>query len=130
MNLNDSFIFSINKLNRSLIRKLDSHLAKHFLTTNQLFTLMAIFENPDYHMTELCRVLEADRTTLSRGAALLMRSNFVEIQKSKKDGRSHYLSLTKKGVDIIEKSIKILSMVDSDLRTQSRATLVLMGKKK
>jgi MarR family transcriptional regulator, organic hydroperoxide resistance regulator len=128
MILKDSFIFGINQMNRFVTKQLDSSLSTSFITSTQLFTLMAIKENPDFTITKLCKLLEADRTTVSRSMVILSRYGFIKSNKNKEDTRSSLISLTKKGYSIIEECIDILKFVDDKMFDRYKAHLVLISK--
>jgi DNA-binding MarR family transcriptional regulator len=120
MKLTDSFIFSINKLNRAVVKDLDRALAKGIQPVNhsQLFILMAIHENPDNNITVLSKVLGCDMTTVGRSAEDMCKLGFVVSQPNENDGRSYTLSISKKGLEVIHHSMKTLEDIDLDSRSK------------
>lgn len=121
MNLSNSFVFSISKVNRVLLRELDMDLLKAFpilkchLTMTQLFTLMAIRDNHNHSITDISQVLDAERTTVSRSALLLRKKGLVKLKNNKEDKRFFYLTLTDEGKIITEKAISLIQDKEREL---------------
>jgi DNA-binding MarR family transcriptional regulator len=82
---------------RTVTAVYDHALARHGIRISQ-FTILANLElRGATSLGGLAKVLELDRTTLTRNLALLEEKDWVESRPATKDSRSRILSLTKEG---------------------------------
>jgi len=108
MTIDSYFTLAVAKLHRVLTKTLDVQLYDHGLTAAQIYTLQAVENNPCSTLTMLGCILQADRSTVSRGLEVLSRAKLVNLKTSlTKSGES---DLRKKEVFLTDKGKKALQL--------------------
>ncbi|HUZ02183.1 MAG TPA: MarR family transcriptional regulator [Thermomicrobiaceae bacterium] len=86
---------------RALTRLYEEHLRPHGLRATQFSVLAALSQKGPTPVGELAEILGLERTTLTRGAALLERNGWVAGDRSQ-DARERLLGLTPAGLARLE----------------------------
>ena len=86
---------------RALTRLYEEHLRPHGLRATQFSVLAALSQKGPTPLGDLADLLGLERTTLTRGAALLERNGWVSDERSA-DARERLLRLTPSGLAKLE----------------------------
>lgn len=84
---------------RATTRMYDDYLRPTGLTIGQYSALAALYYVPSMPMSKLATRLEMDRTTLTRGLAILERDRLISIEPDIEDTRVRAISITKLGLE-------------------------------
>ena len=87
---------------RALTRLYEEQLRPHGLRATQFSILAALSQKGPTPVGELADLLGLERTTLTRGAALLERHGWVALDRSSDDARERLLRLTPEGLAQLE----------------------------
>lgn len=91
---------------RKLAHYFDDDLKSLNLKGTQFTLLASIYYNPNSCITQLSKNLEIERTALTRSINPLIKRGLV-ISKSSEVGNSKMISLTDKGLNLLEKAFVI-----------------------
>jgi DNA-binding MarR family transcriptional regulator len=86
MKLDDSYLFTLNRLNRKMMRKTDQFLVKEGVSTIQLFILMALSEKPGCLISELVSILDSDMSGIGRTLGRMNKKGLIDCIKRSKSG--------------------------------------------
>lgn len=92
------------RMARELTRLYEGRLRPHGLRATQFSVLAALSQKGPSTISELADALGLERTTLSRGAALLERNAWIGSTQSDLDARERVLSLTPAGLAKLEQA--------------------------
>jgi DNA-binding MarR family transcriptional regulator len=94
----------IRQASRVLTRIYDEHLKPTGLQDSQLSVLVgvAMFGEAGASIGPLAQALVLDRTTLTRNVGPLSKSGHLKVTRSRSDGRSRVITLTRSGERLIE----------------------------
>src|SRR5258708_12753942 len=94
----------IRQASRVLTRIYDEHLKPTGLQDSQLSVLVgvAMFGEAGASIGSLAQALVLDRTTLTRNVGPLSKAGYLKIARSRSDGRSRVITLTRSGERLIE----------------------------
>jgi DNA-binding MarR family transcriptional regulator len=104
---------------RELTRLYEKKLRPHGLRATQFSVLAALSQKGPTPVGELADLLGLERTTLSRGAALLTRNGWIASDASSLDAREHVLRLTPAGRDTLEAAFPAWKMAQEQARQLS-----------
>jgi DNA-binding MarR family transcriptional regulator len=98
--------FNLRKSTRHLTQLYDRSLKPAGIKSTQFALLMTVFFQEGTTMSRLAKILNMDRTTLSRNVKLLAQRKLINIEEGK-DRREQLISINKSGRDILEKAIPL-----------------------
>ena len=110
----------VRTLNRAVTALYDEALRPHELRVGQLNLLVAIARMGTARPWDLCRVLQMDKSTLSRDVVVLRRNGWVDVDDSG-DGRARPLRLSGQGRALLE------AVVPAWRQAQERAEALFDG---
>ena len=87
-------IFSIS---RKIHRKFNESFKDTGLGSGQVFILLSVIENPGINQDCLCRILDLDKSTVTKGMKTLHNDKYIIRVRDKKDKRNWILFPSKKG---------------------------------
>jgi DNA-binding MarR family transcriptional regulator len=96
--------FTARLLSRVITGVYDDALARVGLKVSQFSVLNAIANSEDTRPAELAKLLAMDESTLSRNVARMCARGWLHLEPGNDDRRSHQISLTEKGIDLLRKS--------------------------
>lgn len=109
---------------REITRMYEEKLRPHGLRATQFTILAALSQMGPTPISELADVLGLERTTLTRGAALLERNGWLDADQSAMDARERILHLTSTGLAKLEEAFpswkEVQDRIDQDESHQSR----------
>src|SRR5882757_5782833 len=103
---------------RALARRFDEALRPTGLTSGQFSLLMALNRPKPPAMGPVAQLLAMDRTTLTAALKPLQRDGLVKIDTDPHDRRSHLLTLTDKGHDLLASAVSIWRDTHASIETQ------------
>jgi DNA-binding MarR family transcriptional regulator len=103
---------------RALARRFDEALRPVGLTNGQFSLLMALNRPEPPAMAPVAQLLAMDRTTLTAALKPLRRDGLVRIDPDPDDRRSHLLSLTDKGHDVLAAAVPIWRKLHAAIESQ------------
>lgn len=109
MNRELELVESMDKLSE-LTRKFQKQLLSGYLkeyTLRQLYYIELINKNKDISISEISRILEVKKSTVSVAINQLIEMGIVNKTQSEIDKRFYFLQLTPKGENIINKHMEI-----------------------
>lgn len=109
MNRELELVESMDKLSE-LTRKFQKQLLSGYLkeyTLRQLYYIELINKNKDISISEISRILEVKKSTVSVAINQLIDMGIVNKTQSEMDKRFYFLQLTPKGENIINKHMEI-----------------------
>lgn len=109
MNRELELVESMDKLSK-LTRKFQKQLLSGYLkeyTLRQLYYIELINKNKDISISEISRILEVKKSTVSVAINQLIDMGIVNKTQSEIDKRFYFLQLTPKGENIINKHMEI-----------------------
>ena len=95
--------FRVRMLNRVITSIYDDALAKAGVKTPQFNVLVAVSNRPEIRPSELAKVLAMDESTLSRNVDRMCAKGLLRLNPDE-DRRSHRLTVTAKGLAVIEQA--------------------------
>ncbi len=107
-------------LNRVVTKIYDDVLRPHGLKASQLNVLVAVSRMGPTRPKDLAARLLLERSTVSRNVDRMVEKGWLSIGRGDGDGRSHDLSLTAKGRNLLKQLLP-------DWRRAQRATRKLLG---
>ena len=87
----------ITALSRSLHRKFNEIIKDTGLGSGQVFILMTLVENPGINQDLLCRILELDKSTVTKGIKTLLKEKYIIRVRDKNDMRNWIIFPSKHG---------------------------------
>ncbi len=96
--------FTARLLSRVISGVYDDALAGVGLKVSQFSLLNAIANGEDPRPAELAKSLAMDESTLSRNVARMCERGWLRLEPGDDDRRSHEITLTEKGMALLEKS--------------------------
>jgi DNA-binding MarR family transcriptional regulator len=105
------------RIARSITRAYDEKLRPHGLRPTQFSILAALALNGPTPTTELAELLGLDRTTLTRGAALLQRNGWIAIGRSD-DARVRRLEIREAGRRKVESAYSAWKQAQEEIKEQ------------
>lgn len=122
LKFSDCACFNIRKTARVLAQAYDRALEPSGLKNTQFTALALVAGRDPMSITELSRIMEIERTTLTRNLNILVRDGLVRIQPGA-DARSKRIEATAKGKATLKKAIPLWQSAQTQL-------LQLFGKKR
>lgn len=107
LTLKNQLCFPIYLCSKEIIRKYTPMLNELDLTYTQYVTMMYLWENKESNVKEMSKVLLLDSGTLTPLLKKLETKGYITRVRSTKDERNLDISITKKGLDLREKALKI-----------------------
>ncbi len=92
----------IMALSRSLHRCFNEIIKNTGLGSGQVFILLKIVENPGLNQDLLCRILELDKSTVTKGMKTLLQNKYIIRLRDKNDMRNWIVYPSKKGEAVYE----------------------------
>ena len=87
----------ITALSRSLHRCFNEIIKNTGLGSGQVFILITIVENPGINQDLLCRILDLDKSTVTKGIKTLIKDKYIIRVRDKNDMRNWIIFPSKKG---------------------------------
>ena len=106
--------FKIRKASRLVTQIYDKKLQPLDLKITQFSILSFIATSGEKNLIKLANELHMDRTTLTRGLAILKKKKYVKDMGSK-DSRKRIVSLTKDGLDVLDKAIPLWMETEDEI---------------
>lgn len=107
MYISDYFIFSVNRLCRTVNRTIDSMLLKHRLSSGHFMIMMVVLENENaISYTEIAAIMDMDRSTVARNCEVLIRDGYAVYNVVESDKRRKQISLTSTGKQKIKSCMR------------------------
>ncbi|WP_206214380.1 MULTISPECIES: bilirubin utilization transcriptional regulator BilQ [unclassified Adlercreutzia] len=123
-----SFAFYIALLRKHFVSYCTERMRDLGITYGQLFVLIYISKNNNCSSTEIAEYLTLDAGQLHRIMAKLIDKELVTQRKNSDDRRFNVLSLTKRGMNVVEESRDLFhswdELVLSDIDDDSRRELL------
>lgn len=98
------FAEQLRSASRAITKRYTQHLGDSDIGISQLSLLIRVYFFGEIKVSKLARLLETDRTTLTRSIQLLERSGHLVITGGE-DRRARLVALTDKGFQSLEKTI-------------------------
>ena len=111
--------FKIRKASRLVTQIYDKKLQPLDLKITQFSILSFIATSGEKNLIKLANELHMDRTTLTRGLAILKKKKYVKDMGSK-DSRKRIVSLTKDGLDVLDKAIPLWMEAEEEIFEESK----------
>ena len=111
--------FKIRKASRLVTQVYDKKLQPIDLKITQFSILSFIATSGEKNLIRLAEELHMDRTTLTRGLGILQKKKYVK-NLSHKDSRKRIVSLTKEGLDILDKAIPLWMEAEDEIFEESK----------
>jgi DNA-binding MarR family transcriptional regulator len=107
----------IRQASRVLTRIYDEHLKPTGLQDSQLSVLVgvAMFGEAGASIGSLAQALVLDRTTLTRNVGPLSKAGYLKIARSRSDGRSRVIKLTRSGERLIERAFPLWQQAQASI---------------
>lgn len=96
--------FAVRKAARRLTQSYDAKLAPSGIRSTQFMILMALNQKEALSVNELAEIMVMNRTTMGKNLQPLKRDGLLQIQISKTDRRGRDITLTRKGVALLEQA--------------------------
>lgn len=117
--LKDSIAYRLIRSSNSVVNSLNKRLFPYNITIEQRATLEIIKFEPDVNQTKIAKLLGKDKTTISRSLNSLEKKELViKINDKENDKRSNKIKLTKKGEDVLEKTLNDVTSFRENLNTK------------
>ena len=107
LRLDNQLCFSLYVCSKEIIRKYKSLLDPYGLTYTGYIVLMALWEDDNVTIKNLGKRLFLDSGTLTPLLKKLESQDYIKRNRSQKDERNVYISLTKKGKDFKDDALAI-----------------------
>lgn len=124
LRLDNQLCFSLYVCSKEIIRKYKPLLDPYGLTYTGYIIMMALWEEDQVTIKNLGQKLFLDSGTLTPLLKKLEQQGYINRNRSKKDERNVYVSLTQKGKDFQEKALTIpeelICTLDLDLEDGKR----------
>ena len=111
--------FKIRKASRLVTQVYDKKLQSLDLKITQFSILSFIATSGKINLIKLANELFMDRTTLTRGLEILKKKKYIK-NLGDKDSRKRIVSLTKEGLDIIDKAIPLWMEAEEEIFEESK----------
>ena len=111
--------FKIRKASRLITQIYDKKLQPLNLKITQFSILSFIATSGEKNLIKLAKELHMDRTTLTRGLKILQKRKYVKNLGSE-DSRKRIVSLTRDGLDILEKAIPLWMEAEEEVFEESK----------
>ncbi len=94
----------------SVLRKMQRLFNEHIQDTNlgsgQIFILLAVIDSPGINQDELCRILDIDKSTATKGMKILLDKKHIIRVQDKHDKRNRLLFPSKVGEKTALEAVK------------------------
>ena len=107
--------FIINDISRLLRKEFDRRVRGHGLTRAQWLLLYYVARQPGASQSDLAEALQLEKITISRHAARLEKTGWLERHDHTEDGRAYRLRLTPRAM----RTIQQLSTIGDQLREEA-----------
>ena len=111
--------FKIRKASRLVTQFYDKKLQALDLKITQFSILSFIATSDEKNLIKLANELHMDRTTLTRGLEILKKKKYIK-NLGDKDSRKRIVSLTKEGIDILNKAIPLWMEAEEEIFEESK----------
>jgi DNA-binding MarR family transcriptional regulator len=111
--------FIISDISRLSRKAFERRVRQYGLTRSQWQLLYHLARTPGVSQSELCELLQVEKITVSRQAARLARTGWLERRDHASDGRAYCLHLTPKAVRVITR----LSAASEEFRSDVMSAL-------
>ena len=111
--------FKIRKASRLVTQFYDKKLQALDLKITQFSILSFIATSDEKNLIKLANELHMDRTTLTRGLEILKKKKYIK-NLGDKDSRKKIVSLTKEGIDILNKAIPLWMEAEEEIFEESK----------
>lgn len=91
------FNFNLRRTARAVTQYYDEVLKPSGVKVTQFTILMAIATRKDHTITEIARLAQVDRTTLTRSLKILQGDKLIDVRKAQ-PGNKRRVSITEKGI--------------------------------
>ncbi|MCX6953509.1 MAG: MarR family transcriptional regulator [Verrucomicrobia bacterium] len=118
-NFDRSLGFIVSDISRLLRKEFDRRVRGHGLTRAQWLLLYYVARQPGASQSDLAEALQLEKITISRHAARLEKTGWLERHDHAHDGRAYRLRLTPRAT----RTIVQLSRIADDLRAAALAGL-------
>lgn len=102
----------------------DDALRPHGLRITQASILVAVAKMKAARPGDVCRVLQLEKSTLSRDVKRLLKRGWLEAVPDPDDGRAHRLRITAKGLALLEKTYPVWREAQKEAKQLLGATAV------
>lgn len=104
----DSYGFLFGKVLETMVNTFEDKIREHTITAKQYGVMLVIHSNPNISQKEIGEIQKIDRTTMVSLVDYLEGKGFVKRMKNPSDRRAYYLSLTDKGIHVLDECRDIL----------------------
>ncbi len=98
---------NLRKTTRTITQFYDKILQPTGLRSTQCSLLLDIYLNENISVCDLGYILLMDQSTVTRNIEVLRKSGYIDIKKEEKDCRKKSISITDKGLRVIEAATPI-----------------------
>lgn len=112
--------FAISKASRRVTQFYDGEFRHLGIRSTQFNMMVALYDGSPTNLSHFSKIMQMDRTTLSRNLALLEKKKFV-VEKERErdaDGRVKRFSLTSKGLQTVRDGIPIWQAAQAKLESR------------
>ena len=106
---------NLRKTTRTITQFYDKMLQSTGLRSTQCLLLLEISLNENISVTSLGNILRMDQSTVTRNVELLRKSGYIDIKKEEQDCRKKCITLTNKGLNILNAAIPIFAKAQSKI---------------
>jgi DNA-binding MarR family transcriptional regulator len=104
----DSYGFLFGKVLETMVNTFEDKIREHTITAKHYGVMLVIHSNPNISQKEIGEIQRIDRTTMVALIDYLENIGFVKRIKNPSDRRAYYLSLTDKGIHVLDECRDIL----------------------
>lgn len=104
----DSYGFLFGKVLETMVNTFEDGIREYTITAKHFGVMLVIHSNPNVSQKEIGEIQRIDRTTMVVLIDHLENIGFAKRIKKPSDRRAYYLSLTDKGINVLDKCSDIL----------------------
>jgi DNA-binding MarR family transcriptional regulator len=104
----DSYGFLFGKVLETMVNTFEGRIREYAITAKHYGIMLVIHSNPNVSQKEIGEIQRIDRTTMVTLIDYLENIGFVKRIKNPSDRRVYYLSLTDKGINVLDECLDIL----------------------
>lgn len=104
----DSYGFLFGKILETMVNTFEDKVEEYKITSKHYGIMLVIHSNSNISQKEIGEILRIDRTTMVVLVDYLENMGFVKRIKNPSDRRAYYLTLTDKGINVLDECWDIL----------------------
>jgi len=109
---------NLRTVSRSLTQLYNQLLQATDLKITQYYMLVNIYQYKKLSISELGEVMMLEQTTITRNVNVLIKNNFVHVEKDERDSRSKCVSLTSVGIEKLYEATPIWMQVQGKIERE------------